>query len=548
MGQEHRSAAADQQQSSPGKEGPNHVVESTKSSSTSTPPELSLQSRSKSKSKSRSKSKTAKKKKTTKDDDDPSSILTRNLQSTNSKSKTKSTKTKKKKKKRSGDGESLHRTFSTYSDHVPVAKDTKSALSVPLAPSAQTKTKNTKTKKKKISKSLDKVNSNDANLTRTKSFERDKSPKRNVKRSKSFDEIGSFNFLPSSQSESGSQSQSQSPTNKNPSRGSAVFKNDERCRERGSPSPGQGKGRGRGPPPGDRETTRPTSRNPSVDLERINSFDSKGSGSRGRRRSGDETYPIQSGTSNGFSYRVPPSILRKSSHGRGVLNHSSHHTLSSYSQHKPRVSVHLAPDDLYSGFASDTESDAGDDIDGDDDDNSFDIAHLGEKSRKEAPRTLVRSISKSMKHGIHSFMTMDMSGHSRGLGTGSSHHTNALSRAGTQSMRILPNTEKPKFKGENRVIGASRYIHILAPYPNEGPIKKKIRIVTWLALFFDFLNALGEQKYQEKEIICLFHLFTCRLHSIFFSNKTIWSSPFSQNIKWLLLHMVVKQLSAVESL
>jgi len=50
--------------------------------------------------------------------------------------------------------------------------------------------------------------------------------------------------------------------------------------------------------------------------------------------------------------------------------------------------------------------------------------------------------------------------------------------------------EQPGYQNENRFIRTLRYIRLIAPYPNEDPIKKKIRIVTWMAFFFDFLNSL----------------------------------------------------------
>eukprot|EP00537_Pseudo-nitzschia_pungens_P005731 CAMPEP_0172377162 /NCGR_PEP_ID=MMETSP1060-20121228/68757_1 /TAXON_ID=37318 /ORGANISM="Pseudo-nitzschia pungens, Strain cf. cingulata" /LENGTH=859 /DNA_ID=CAMNT_0013104833 /DNA_START=286 /DNA_END=2866 /DNA_ORIENTATION=+ len=179
------------------------------------------------------------------------------------------------------------------------------------------------------------------------------------------------------------------------------------------------------------------------------------------------------------------SILRNSSsHHRGMLHQSSHHTLLSQSKHKRRVNVNLAPDP-YSGFESDVESDSNDGGEVDDDDNSFALEECDDKPQKNDRRALVRSLSQTMKKSINNLMAMDMSGHSRGLGTGSSHHTNAQNKNVSQ-----PKVAPPEFEDDYKFFEALRYIRILAPHPNEHPIKKKIRIVTWLALFLDFLNAL----------------------------------------------------------
>lgn len=47
-----------------------------------------------------------------------------------------------------------------------------------------------------------------------------------------------------------------------------------------------------------------------------------------------------------------------------------------------------------------------------------------------------------------------------------------------------------EFQGESKFIQLLRYLRILAPYCNERPIEKRVRMFTWAALFCDFLAAL----------------------------------------------------------
>jgi len=210
---------------------------------------------------------------------------------------------------------------------------------------------------------------------------------------------------------------------------------------------------------------------------------------------------LQSTPSRGNIYRAPSrpkSILRNSSH-HGMLHGSSHHrndrsiaTSSSHSssQYNPRrVSMDLNAGsrhstrsynkyDPHSSFGSEIDSS---DVESDDeDDSSFALEDSGKKSQKQVPRTVVRGYSRTLS----------------GLGTNSSHHGLSYLKSTGQSARSLLTIERSEYQNENRFLRGLRYIHFLAPHPNEDPIKKKIRIVTWIALFLDFLNALGEPNEQ----------------------------------------------------
>jgi len=197
-------------------------------------------------------------------------------------------------------------------------------------------------------------------------------------------------------------------------------------------------------------------------------------------------------------YRAPSnskSILRRSNHHQGDFNsnHSSilesplHHSKNTISSNSSlgtgRVQkVSRVQDNSYELYSNggtsfnDDESIYMEDLN-DGDDGSFVMEVIDGKTQREVPRTIVGMFSRSLS----SAFTMDLSGHSVGLETGSSHHSN-ISNGNFNGPR--------RFKDENICIRSLRYIRILAPYSNEKTIKKKIRIVTWLALLLDFINAL----------------------------------------------------------
>mmetsp|Transcript_19738 Transcript_19738/g.46127 ORF Transcript_19738/g.46127 Transcript_19738/m.46127 type:complete len:1033 (+) Transcript_19738:188-3286(+) len=208
--------------------------------------------------------------------------------------------------------------------------------------------------------------------------------------------------------------------------------------------------------------------------------------------------PLQSKASRGNAYRAPSrpkSILRNSSH-HGTLHGSSHHrndrslaTSSSHSSqyNRSNVSVKLGgasthsynPRMQLSSFrsemdSSDVESDDDSSFAMEDNDRSFSMEDSNKmNNNKQVPKTVVRGYSRALS----------------GLGINSSHHVHMMKSTG-QSARSLLTIERSEFQNENRFIRFLRFIHFLAPHPNEDPIKKKIRIVTWTALVLDLVNAL----------------------------------------------------------
>eukprot|EP00533_Pseudo-nitzschia_delicatissima_P000468 CAMPEP_0116078634 /NCGR_PEP_ID=MMETSP0327-20121206/712_1 /TAXON_ID=44447 /ORGANISM="Pseudo-nitzschia delicatissima, Strain B596" /LENGTH=921 /DNA_ID=CAMNT_0003569203 /DNA_START=72 /DNA_END=2837 /DNA_ORIENTATION=+ len=182
----------------------------------------------------------------------------------------------------------------------------------------------------------------------------------------------------------------------------------------------------------------------------------------------------------------PKSILRNSSH-HGMLSGSSHHqsigTSSSHSSsHRPRVNIDLSGSrhstrsrNRYNGQASYGSDIDSSDIESDvDDDSSFALEDPGRRSQKPPSQIDKRSYSRSLS----------------GLGNNSSHHGLSQYKAQSQSARSLLTIERSEYQDDNKFVSALRYIHFLPPHPNEDPIKKKIRIITWCALLCDFLNAL----------------------------------------------------------
>lgn len=210
------------------------------------------------------------------------------------------------------------------------------------------------------------------------------------------------------------------------------------------------------------------------------------------RRPFDGSPPASSHSLN--MYRAPgrpKSILRNSSH-HGMLSGSSHHrsietsSTHSSSQHNRRVCMDLNSESRHStqGYKYDRQSSFGSEIDSSDiesdgeDDSSFALEDSVKRYPKHVPRTIDRGYSRSLS----------------GLGTNSSHHGHF--KATGQSTRSILTIERSEYQNENRFISTLRYIHFLAPNSNEDPIKKKIRIITWCALFCDFLNALGERNQE----------------------------------------------------
>jgi hypothetical protein len=131
------------------------------------------------------------------------------------------------------------------------------------------------------------------------------------------------------------------------------------------------------------------------------------------------------------------------------------------------------------------------DIDNDDIEGDFPDKDTGNAVVTGFPE-MVGNISKSIRN------MMDMSVHS-GLGAGgmSSHEPSGDRRYGmkrglsqfnasTRSILTLE-WENPE---ESYCIRTLRYIRLMSPHPDEKPLKKKIRVVTWVALVLDFLAAV----------------------------------------------------------
>jgi hypothetical protein len=88
-------------------------------------------------------------------------------------------------------------------------------------------------------------------------------------------------------------------------------------------------------------------------------------------------------------------------------------------------------------------------------------------------------------HDTKDDSNMDYSGHSR-AGSQSYRRTNLSRFASTRSVL----TSDKEFDEEPKWKSLLRYLRILAPTPDEKPIKRTIRLVTWGSLFLDFLAAL----------------------------------------------------------
>jgi hypothetical protein len=450
--------------------------------------------------------------------------------------KKKSSKMKKKIPKISEDCESVgvksSHTCSSNSDDA--SKGDKSVFSIKVK--APVKQKTPKVVKKKLpSKVLDEGKSSVHTIKRTKSLENDKSPNGDIHRTQSLDVHDNKKSLSLTINQDRDRGMHYSDGGDRGGRGG---------RGRGSSLHGRGRGRGRGsgPTSGSKGSSHPLKQPERTREARSRSVERKLSGGdrmkdgrsrsverkplggdnmRGRSRSTEGRIPGRGNSREGRSRSVeraspskmeaPKSILRKSSHHQSTHHRSHHHRLSMSTATTVGTSVHsnnarrfgmgakrvgVGKERLnsHSSFTSDVESMC-DDEDDDDDNDSFAMEDQ-ETVRRQPQRPMIKTLSRTMKQSIRSLVSMDISNHTQGLGTSShhTHRTNALARTKSQaamvSARSLMMVEKSEFEGENRFIGFLRYVRLMAPVPDEEPVKKKIRIVTWLALFFDFLNAL----------------------------------------------------------
>lgn len=132
------------------------------------------------------------------------------------------------------------------------------------------------------------------------------------------------------------------------------------------------------------------------------------------------------------------------------------------------------------------------DIDNDDIEGDFPQKTSGSDTIVGGIPSIVESLSKSIR-GM-----MDMSVHS-GLGGGGSapNEPSADRRAGLNrtlsqfhaSTRSILTLEWDN-SDENPCTRILRYLRLMAPHPDEKPLKKKIRIMTWVALVLDLLAAI----------------------------------------------------------
>ncbi len=213
----------------------------------------------------------------------------------------------------------------------------------------------------------------------------------------------------------------------------------------------------------------------------------------------------------------PSSILRTpSSRGRGAgavivgsdgvirvvdtstrnlnLAKGSNHHLMTASSHKVSNHNRKAP--------SNRNIDRSNSIDSFDIDNEDVEVDFGEENRTgikviSAVPGMIEGLSKSFSKSIRSMM--DLLGHSGGLrGDGISSHepssnrrptlTTSHSKFNASTRSIL--TVDMEYADENRCVQLLRYLRIMSPHPDEKPLKKRIRIFTWIALCLDLLIAI----------------------------------------------------------
>ncbi|KAG7339781.1 hypothetical protein IV203_025460 [Nitzschia inconspicua] len=247
-----------------------------------------------------------------------------------------------------------------------------------------------------------------------------------------------------------------------------------------------------------------------------------GRGGRGLGRNGNSmrnslhggsTHGAGGGLGNG-SHHVgrPASILRSSTHGRGrgagavivgpdgSIRHLEHRTstnnLGNGSTHRGMgssgrnfqsnfVPKHAPPMERSNSVDSF-------DIDNDDIEGDFPEKNGGESPVVTGIPGIVDNLSKSLRN------MMDMSVHS-GLGAGGdasqkpsadrrSNMKHGLSQFNFSTRSML--TVDYDDSGDNCCVRCLRSTRLMAPYPNENPLKKRVRIVTWTSLVLDLLAAI----------------------------------------------------------
>ena len=295
-------------------------------------------------------------------------------------------------------------------------------------------------------------------------------------------------------------------------RGMGMGKPQSSSRIDGSGGPGRGRGRWGGPPPGRGQGRGMTPRMsssyaaPSSSIHRPTSTRNlpppPGSAARGNSfalRSMGNSFAVRGSSSHHSGHR-PTSILRNSSHHNG-----SNHAIKKTSMRGQAVRVNVdgtLTSTQSSGRVQISSNDSSDDSFGDDieDDDGF----YGDDGDEEITPVVSRTPSLTIGSLSRSFRNLT---ENKGLGApapsddddgepiieggpGSfDRRTNLSKFKSSQSMRSVLTLDL-EFDDETRFIKFLRYIRILAPHPDEKPIKKKIRVITWVALFCDFLAAM----------------------------------------------------------
>jgi hypothetical protein len=306
-----------------------------------------------------------------------------------------------------------------------------------------------------------------------------------------------------------------------------------------APTRSQSMGIGGGPPPGGRGTggllSSSSAQNPSMRAPGRPSsmvISNHGRGGRGTGRGGERVGgrgPGRSGSSvrssfnegsshggNGFGHGSshqpirppgrPASILRSNGHGgRGAgavivnpdgtirhvdnqrnsynlgngsahraMNASGHNFQSHYNNRRTNSSHRMERSNSEESFAIDY-----DDIEGD-----FPQENLNGDAVVTGIPGMVENLSKS----VRSLMDMSANSGNESSGDRRAGLRPIFSQFNSSTRSIL--TFDWEDSNEGFCVRTLRYLRLMAPHPNEKPVKKKIRILTWTALVLDLLGAI----------------------------------------------------------
>lgn len=205
--------------------------------------------------------------------------------------------------------------------------------------------------------------------------------------------------------------------------------------------------------------------------------------------------------SNHQSLPPPPGASGRSSRKNSMFRTSSHRRVTPGSTHKTSagpVNVRVNADGTLTTTSrhNDYNSSFGE-YSSDEDDmlGSGGDGHESAAVVSGTPGGIIESFSKSISNFV-----MDASGRSgiQGLGTSSHHSRHDIGDrraamagfASSQSTRSILTADLQWHYDDNRFIHFLRYIRILPPHPDEKPVKRRIRIVTWMSLLFDLTAAI----------------------------------------------------------